>query len=569
MTSVPRKTESALSGKPEGWHQIDWGRVHRNVRGIQVRIAKATMEGDWRRVKALQRYLTRSFCGRAMAVRRVTENHGRNTPGVDRETWSTPDTKWVAINRLKRRGYRALPLRRVYIPKANGKKRPLGIPTMKDRAMQALYLLALQPVSETTADPNSYGFRPGRSTADAMLQCYMLLRKKGCPQWILEADIEGCFDHIDHSWLTRHVPMDKAILSQWLKAGVVDMGQLQATEEGTPQGGIISPTLANIALDGLEKLLAEHFGAKGSKKLRQYKVGLVRYADDFVITGTSKELLENEVKPLVEKFLAERGLKLSADKTRVTHIDEGFDFLGWHVRKYHSKLLIKPSKKNVKAFLDKCRGIIKAYGSAEQKNLIRVLNPVIRGWTNYHKHQVSSDIFYYADMQIWRALWRWARRRHSNRRKRWVAKKYFHSVGTRNWTFGVPVKEEEGNSKFVSLLYAGDVKIKRYTKVKAEMNPFDPAWELYLEERQSAAMLESLQHRRRLQTLWLSQMGRCLVCKIPVTSESGWHIHHIIERSRGGDDTLANLVLLHPNCHNQVHSQGLTVKKPVLLEDRA
>lgn len=172
-------------------------------------------------------------------------------------------------------------------------------------------------------------------------------------------------------------------------------------------------------------------------------------------------------------------------------------------------------------------------------------------------------------MQIWRALWRWARRRHSNRRKRWVAKKYFHSVGTRNWTFGVPVKDEDRNSKFVSLLYAGDVKIKRYVKVKAEMNPFDPAWELYLEERQSAAMLESLQHRRRLQTLWLSQMGRCLVCKIPVTSESGWHIHHIIERSRGGDDTLANLVLLHPNCHNQVHSQGLTVKKPVLSEDRA
>jgi len=184
------------------------------------------------------------------------------------------------------------------------------------------------------------------------MQCYMLLRKKGSAQWVLEADIKGCFDHIDHQWLIDNVPMDKLMLRKWLKAGVVDMGRVWKTEEGTPQGGIISPTLANMALDGIEALLAQHFGAKGSKKLRQYKVGLVRYADDFVITGSSKELLENEVKPLIEKFLAVRGLKLSVEKTQVTHINHGFDFLGWTVRKYQSKLLIKPSRKKHQSISD-------------------------------------------------------------------------------------------------------------------------------------------------------------------------------------------------------------------------
>ena len=379
MTSVSLTAESAFSGRPEHWHQIDWKHVNQTVRGIQIRIAKATKEENWRKVKALQRFLTRSFCGRALAVRRVTENQGRRTPGVDRALWSTPEAKWAAIGQLKRRGYRALPLRRVRIPKANGKERLLGIPTMKDRAMQALYLFALQPVSETRADRDSYGFRPDRSTADDIMQCYMLLRKQDSPQWVLEADTKGCFDHIDHQWLIDNVPMDKLVLRKWLKAGVVDMGRVWKTEEGTPQGGIISPTLANMALDGIEALLAQHFGAKGSKKLRQYKVGLVRYADDFIITGSSKELLENEVKPLIEEFLAIRGLSLSVEKTQVTHIDHGFDFLGWTVRKYTGKLLIKPSRKNTKAFLTKCRDVINANKSARQVNLIRMLNPIILG----------------------------------------------------------------------------------------------------------------------------------------------------------------------------------------------
>lgn len=563
MSSVSPLAESAISDRPTHWHQINWQHVAQTVRGIQVRIAKATREKDWRRVKAMQRFLTRSFCGRALAVRRVTENKGRNTPGVDREIWSTPDAKWRAIDQLKRRGYRPLPLRRVRIPKANGKVRLLGIPTMKDRAMQALYLLALIPVSETLADPSSYGFRPDRSTADAIMQCYMLLRKKGSPQWILEADIKGCFDHIDHQWLVDNVPMDKVVLRKWLKAGVVDMGKLWETTEGTPQGGIISPTLSNIALDGLESLLAEHFGAKASKKHRKHKVGLVRYADDFIITGTSKELLENEVKPLVEKFLAARGLSLSPEKTQVTHINQGFDFLGWTVRKYRSKLLIKPSRKNTKAFLTKCRSIIKANPASKQAHLIWQLNPVVTGWVNYHKHQVASDAFAKVDASLWQALWRWAKRRHNKQGRRWIAKRYWHPIENRLWTFADQYTDEKGKKAWVRLVYATDTKIKRHIKIKADANPFDPAWELYFEELRNDRMQDSLRYRRRVVFLYKEQKGRCALCHQPITRETGWHEHHIVHRVDGGSDRTSNLLLLHPTCHQQVHHQKLSVSKPV------
>lgn len=334
MEALIREDESALSGAPLSWTTMQWRRVERNVRAMQIRIAKATQEGDWRRVKALQRSLTRSFSAKALAVRRVTENQGKRTAGVDRELWDSPEVRWKAIGRLKRRGYRPMPLRRVYIPKANGKERPLGIPTMLDRAMQALHLLALEPVSEGTSDPNSYGFRINRSTADAMSQLFVSLSQKASAQWVLEADIKGCFDHIDHDWLESNVPMDKAILRKWLKAGVVFQGQFQATEAGTPQGGIISPTLANVALNGLERKLVESFRAKlGVNNTRKLKINVVRYADDFVITGNTPELLENEIKPWVEQFLAVRGLSLSAEKTRIVNIADGFDFLGWKDRK--------------------------------------------------------------------------------------------------------------------------------------------------------------------------------------------------------------------------------------------
>ena len=244
-----------------------------------MRIAKATQEGRWGKVKALQRLLTRSYSGKMIAVKRVTENRGKNTPGVDREIWRTPAAKSCGVESLQQHGYQPMPLRRVYIPKSNGKKRPLGIPTMKDRAMQALWKLALEPVAETTADPNSYGFRPARSTADAIGQCFNLLAKANAVEWILEGDIRGCFDNISHEWLLKNIPMDREILRKWLKAGFVDENTFFATEDGTPQGGIISPVLANMALDGLEETLRTRFGRRGSKK-SGHRVHVVRYADD-------------------------------------------------------------------------------------------------------------------------------------------------------------------------------------------------------------------------------------------------------------------------------------------------
>jgi RNA-directed DNA polymerase len=379
------------------WDGINWAEVQRHVRGLQARIVKATQEGRHNKAKALQWLLTHSFSGKALAVKRVTENQGRNTPGVDNVTWNTPGAKTNAIASLKRRGYSPLPLRRVLIPKKNGKTRPLGIPVMKCRAMQALHLLALEPIAETTADLNSYGFRPERSTADAGGQCFVSLAKKANAQWVLEADIQGCFDKISHDWMLAHVPTDKAVLKKWLKAGFVYQNELFPTEAGAPQGGIISPVLANMTLDGLEARLAEKFPQARRAGL---KMNMVRYADDFIITGSSKEWLESEVMPAVVEFLAERGLVLSPEKTKITHITDGFDFLGWNLRKYNGKLLIKPSKTNVKAHLDKIREVIKANKTAKQANLIRLLNPVLRGWANYHSHVVAKETFARVDAEV-------------------------------------------------------------------------------------------------------------------------------------------------------------------------
>lgn len=544
---------SASNRCPTEWHQIDWSHVERTVRGTQVRIAKAAREGQWRRVQALQRMLTRSFTAKALAVKRVTENQGGRTPGVDGELWETPAAKRAAIDRLNARGYRPCPLRRVYIPKANGKLRGLGIPTMRDRAMQALYLLALAPVAETTADRNSYGFRTGRSTADAIGQCRTVLSRTGCAQWVLEADIEGCFDHISHDWLLGHVPMDKAILRKWLKAGVVDLGQLHATEAGTPQGGVISPTLANMALDGLETLLAEEFGAKGSGPARRHKVHLVRYADDFVITGNSRELLEKRVKPLVVKFLAERGLRLSAAKTQVTHVDHGFDFLGWTVRRYRGTVLVTPSRKNVQAFLSKARETIKTHRSATQALLIWQLNPILRGWASYHRGQVASKAFSRANAQVFAALWRWARRRHPQKGRQWTRDRYWHTIGNRNWVFATFAYDYRGNAETVRLVDLTRVKIRRHPKVKADFNPFDPEWEPYAEQRRTAMMSHKLGYRTQILSLYKRQEGRCTHCGAPITTESGWHDHHVVYRSNGGSDALDNRVLVHPNCHAQIH----------------
>jgi RNA-directed DNA polymerase len=429
---------------------------------------------------------------------------------------------------------------------------------MKDRAMQALYLLGLQPIAECTADRNSYGFRPKRSTADAMMQCQLIFARRGrTAQWILEGDIKSCFDNISHDWLLAHIPMDKAILRKWLKAGFIESCTLWPTEAGTPQGGIISPTLANIALDGLEPELHKRFRLSD-------KVFLVRYADDFIITGHSRDFLENEVKPLVACFLKTRGLELSPEKTGITHIDQGFDFLGWNVRKYNGKLLIKPSKQSVRAFLTKVRAQVRSDAAAPQAALIGRLNPLIRGWANYHRCAVASRTFAVAQTWIWQSLWHWARRRHPNKGRRWIAQRYW-KLGKPKWVFATQERQRDGTRKWVTLQNLAAVTIRRHAKVKADANPFDPKWESYFEEREQRLMDNLL--GSRLRTLWLRQFGRCLMCRQRVTVESGRHVHHVVWKVHGGSDRLDNLALLHPTCHQQVHSLRLEVPRPGVSDD--
>ena len=553
----------AVAHREVDWCAIDWQAVHCEVRRLQARIVKAMQEGRWGKVKALQRLLTHSFSGRAMAVKRVTENQGKRTPGVDGEIWKTPEEKTAGIERLRQHGYHPHPLRRIYIPKTNGKKRALGIPNMLDRAMQALYLLALDPIAETTADPNSYGFRLERSTADAIEQCFTLLSRQDRAQWILEADIRACFDEIGHEWMLDHIPMDKTILREWLKAGYMEAGVLHPTEAGTPQGGICSPVLANMTLDGLEKRLQEPF-PKTTTRGKKAKVNLVRFADDFIITGSSEELLKIKVKPLLEQFLGDRGLNLSPEKTRITHIEDGFDFLGQNIRKHRGKLIITPSKKNVKAFLAKVREIIRRNKQTTTGQLIAQLNPLIRGWANYHRHICSKKTFGRVDHAIFKALWQWAKRRHPNKSKRWIRKKYFHTVGGRNWVFEGELTNNAGQTYTIQLFYASKVRIKRHIKIKGAVNPYDPQWELYLEERRSRKMADSLRDRANLFTLWKEQDGTCPVCGQKITYETRWHDHHIVWRSEGGGDKLSNRVLVHPDCHRQIHSQRLDVAKPRL-----
>jgi len=549
----------AVSGVTD-WHSADWRRVNQNVRRLQARIVKATQAKRWNKAKALQRLLTHSLSGKLFAVRQVTENSGKKTSGVDKVTWETPEKKMQAVHSLKSRGYKPSPLKRAYIPKEHGKLRPLGIPTMKDRAMQALYLLTLDPVAETIADPNSYGFRKERSTADAMGQCYNALRQKTSAQWILEADIKGCFDNLSHQWMLEHIPMDKCILRKWLKSGYLEKSMLCATENGAPQGGIISPVLANLVLDGLETKLQKCFA---NKRLCQ-NVNIIRYADDFVITGKTKELLENEVKPMVEMHLKERGLELSQEKTKVTHIESGFDFLGWNFRKYNGKLIIKPSKKNVQAFLTKIRDLIDSNKQTKTGSLIVQLNPIIRGWANYHRNAVSKRIFNHVDNQIFKKLWQWARRRHPKKLAGWVSKKYYTTIGNNKWVFSGEVQITDNKTKVVRLDNASSVPIKRHVKVKAEANPYSSAWETYFERRIDVQMEANLQGYKKLLRLWKEQDGICLTCHEKITKLTGWHSHHIVYRSHGGTDGNSNRVLLHPNCHKQVHSKGLFVEKPRL-----
>lgn len=533
------------------WEAIDWQKALAYVKKLQVRIVKAQKEGHYSKVKSLQWLLTHSFYAKALAVKRVTSNQGKRTSGVDHELWLTPQAKWSAISKLNRRGYRPQPLRRHYIPKKNGKMRPLGIPTMTDRAMQTLYKFSLEPIAETYADPNSYGFRIGRSTHDAIEQCFTDLNKGKSPEWILEGDIKGCFDHISHEWLLENIPMDTQILEKWLKCGYVETRKLFPTDEGAPQGGTISPTLMNMTLDGLERLLQERLPTRQKVNGRTHfnKLNFVRYADDFIITGESPEFLRDKVLPVVKEFLTERGLQLSEEKTVITHIEDGFDFLGKNIRKYNGKLLIKSSKTSVKSFLEKVRSIIKGNKSIKQETLIRKLNPVIRGWVNNQRYVVSSKVFSRVDYEIYKCLWQWAKRRHKKKSHKWIAQKYWHHIGSRQWTFSVPYENQstEGEPLYCKLEYATDTKIIRFKKIVAEANPFDEYWTDYFEQREGEKLLNSTKGREKLLTIWRRQHRRCPVCGELITSETGFKVHTPAGKN-------SQKIMVHKECHEEIHS---------------
>ena len=466
----------ASSRRKFNWKSINWKKVEKKVKELQARIARAVREGKFRLVKSLQWLLTHSFYAKLLAIKRVVTNKGKRTPGVDGVIWKSPKQKMQAVNLLSRRGYRPLPLRRVYIKKKSGKLRPLGIPTMKDRAMQALYLLALAPVAETTGDPNSYGFREYRSCADAIEQCFICLSRRDSSRWVLEADIRACFDRIDHEWMLNHILMDRKILQAWLSAGYMDKGKFYPTKAGTPQGGIASPVLANMTLDGLESVIKKAV-PRGSK------VHVIRYADDFIVTGRSKEVLQEKVQPVIRSFLSGRGLSLSGEKTKITRIEDGFDFLGQHLRKHGEKLIITPSKSSVQGVIAKIRKIMKSNLGHTTSKMIRELNPVIRGWGNYHRRICSNKNFSYIEHRIFKAIWRWARRRHYNKNTRWIRKHYFRKAGNRAWTFFAAQKSKKGESKIIDLLSMDMIRIVRHIKICGNANPYDRDWQQYFSKR--------------------------------------------------------------------------------------
>lgn len=535
------------------WKTIDWKQAETYVNRLQIRIAKATTEKKWNTVKRLQYLLTHSYYAKALAVRKVTTNKGKKTAGVDKKLWNTPLSKMKAVLSLTDKNYKAKPLRRVYIEKKGKKaKRPLGIPCMYDRAMQALYALALDPVAEVTADKKSFGFRKGRSCHDACEYIFTALSRKMCATWVLEGDIKGCFDNISHDWLIDNIPMDKSVLKQFLKAGFVFKDELFPTEDGTPQGGVISPILANMALEGIEKVLSDRFHVNrlGKVDLRfknAHKVNFVRYADDFIITAATKEIAE-EVKVIIGDFLKTRGLELSEEKTLITHIDDGFDMLGWTFRKFKGKLIVKPSKKSIKSFVASLSETILKRGKAwKQEILIEKLNQQIRGWTNYHQSVCASESFTHIDFVLYNLLWRWAKRRHPHKGKWWVSLNYWHRRGNRNWVFSTEDKE---------LLRVDHISIVRHTKVRMDANPYLDTE--YFIKRKFEHGMKRLSGRFKL--IWKNQNGCCYHCGMPMEISDDREIFFKVAKSMGGKDEVSNMAYVHKSC-NQLFTERCRSKE--------
>lgn len=559
MTFTNNLRSSARSiyypSRVDKWTGVDWLKVEKTVANLQHRITKAAESGDYRKVRNLQRLSKNSISSRLKSVRIVAqENSGKKFPGIDGEIWTIPERKLQGAHELRNRSV-TKPLKRVFIPKVNRKQRPLEIPCISDRAQQALWDIALLPAVEATSDPNSYGFRPYRSCWTANKQIRTILDKKLSPQWILDAGIEKCFDKINNDWLLENTPMDTKVLKSWLKAGYLENSQFYDTNEGTPQGGVISPTLMNHTLNGLEKFLEKTFkfgygiSSNGKKVRKSTCIKLVRYADDFIVTGRSRRQLER-VKLAIEEFLKPRGLKINDDKTSIRHVNEGFDFLGWNFRKYNNKLLCKISQKSIQKHRREIKFLIKT--THQPDILIGKINSKIMGWENYHC--CCNDIWKVwgsMNQYLYKCLMKWGLRRHSNKTRKWIYRNYWklrESGGGKSLFFVVYYKNQE----FALRKYCSKQKLIR-SRLNNKVNVFDLS-NKELTRNKTATTEQQLTGNKRI--LWNLQKGSCPTCKQYMDPRTPIHVHHIMARKDGGSDEFKNLVLMHEHCHYTIHTNA-------------
>lgn len=530
------------------WSKVDWKGARKRVMNLRRRIYRATEQQDWHKVIYLTRKMLRSYSNLLVSVRKVTQvNEGKSTAGIDGHTATTSSQRGELVDELRsHKVWTTKPVKRVYIPKPRKKeKRPLGIPTIKDRVIQAVVLNACEPRFEAEFEAESYGFRPGRSCQDAIDEIYIALSTNACggKQYIVEADIEGAFDNVSHQFILDRIGKmpGKGLIRQWLKAGYLENGQLQQVDTGTPQGGVISPLLANIALDGLRR----HLG-KGYR--------YARYADDFVVMTKTKEEAEGAL-PKIRQWLKTRGLRLKEEKTRIVHKSEGFNFLGFNIRDYHGKLLIKPQKEKVLGLLKRSKEWLSNNKTAKAEVVIRHLNPILRGWANYYRGAVSNKTFRYIQKRMWEMYLRWALKRHPNKGKRWVVNKYFAKRSKRNWIPCAKVQDRRGKSRHLYLYDIKSTPIIRHIKVKGKASPDDLNLIGYWKERQTRVGKINLGRGGNLYRVAEGQRWHCPICSDHLWNGESLDTHHITPVRTGGNDKVENLIWLHEACHYNAGSK--------------